>query len=122
MLKAKFPPGIALWLKNDWNKREKFRKSSSLLVWDMFKLHKSEATKKKKKKKHLQRFDIDIAVISEGLTLDIQPLNVSLNKPFKGALREQWNQWMIDNEKTHTEKGNICDVPFETLSYFTLKA
>ena len=132
MPKVKFPPGIfvhvhengwmdeegiALWLKNVWNKRAKTEKSRSLLVWDMFGPHKSEATKKR-----LQRYETDVAVIPGGLTSVIQPLDVGLNKPFKDALREQWNQWMIDGEKTFTEKGNMRAVPLETLCGFILKA
>ena len=59
--KVKFPPGIfvhvhengwideegiALWLKNVWDKHEKSEKSQSLLVWDMFRLLKPRAIKK----------------------------------------------------------------------------
>ena len=41
----------------------------------------------KKIKACLQQFEINIAVIPRGLTSVIQPLGVSLNKPFKNAQR-----------------------------------
>ena len=74
---------ITLWLKDVWDRWEKSGKSHSLFVWDMF------GNLKLKKKKHLQQFETDIAVIPGRLTLVIQQLDISLNKPFKDVLREQ---------------------------------
>ena len=35
-----------------------------------------------------------LAVIPGGLTSQLQPLDVSVNKPFKGFTREEWAKWI----------------------------
>ena len=56
---------------------------------DQFKAHVTESTKRPatKLKKHL-------AVIPGGLTSQLQPLDVSVNKPFKGFMHEEWGKWI----------------------------
>jgi len=51
---------------------------------DQFKAHVTESTKRlaAKLKTHL-------AVIPDGLTSQLQPLDVSVNKPFKGFMHEK---------------------------------
>ena len=70
-----------------WSKRPGglLTENPSLLVCDQFKVHVTESTKKlaTKLKTHL-------AVIPGGLTRQLQPLNVSVNKPFKGFMHEEW--------------------------------
>ena len=63
-------------------------KKASLLVCDQFKTHVTESTKRlaTKLKTHL-------AVIPGGLTSQLQPLEVSVNKPFKGFMYEEWAKW-----------------------------
>ena len=59
-------------------------KKPSLLVCDQFKAHVTESTQRlaTKLKTHL-------AVIPGGLTSQLQPLDVSVNKPFKGTRNGQ---------------------------------
>ena len=66
-----------------------FLKKPSLLVCDQFKAHVTESTKRlaTKLKTHL-------AVIPGGLTSQLQPLDVSVNKPFKGFMHEEWAKWI----------------------------
>jgi len=54
-------------------------------VCDQFKAHVTESTKRlaTKLKTHL-------AVIPGGLTSQLQPLDISVNKPFKGFMHEEW--------------------------------
>ena len=68
-----------------WPKRPGGLKKPYLLVCDQFKAHVAESTKRlaTKLKAHL-------AVIPGGLTSQLQPLDVSVNKPFKGFMREEW--------------------------------
>ena len=56
---------------------------------DQFKAHVTDSTKMlaTKLKMHL-------AVIPGGLTSQLQPLDVSFNKPFKGLLHEEWANWI----------------------------
>jgi len=43
-----------------------------------------------------KRENTDLAVIRGGLTSILQPLDVSLNKPFIDGVRKRWMQWMTD--------------------------
>jgi len=58
-------------------------------VCDQFKAHITESTKRlaTKLKTHL-------AVIPGGLTSHLQLLDVSVNKPFKGFMHEEWAKWI----------------------------
>jgi len=57
-------------------------------VCGQFKAHVTESTKRldTKLKTHL-------AVIPGGLTSRLQPLDVSVNKSFKGFMHEEWAKW-----------------------------
>ena len=80
--------GLKLWLEKVWSKRPGGLKKPFLLVCDQFKAHVIESTKRlaTKLKTHL-------AVIPGGLTSQLQPLDISVNKPFKGFMREEWTKW-----------------------------
>ncbi|KAJ7329609.1 hypothetical protein JRQ81_015783 [Phrynocephalus forsythii] len=45
-------------------------------------------------KKCFKEAKTHLAVIPEGLTSQLQPLNVSINKLFKVFMPEEWNKWM----------------------------
>ncbi|XP_077111701.1 uncharacterized protein LOC143767342 isoform X2 [Ranitomeya variabilis] len=82
--------GMKVWIEKVWSKRPGgLRKTTALLVLDQYKAHTSECTKKRFKdvKTHL-------AVIPVDVTNQLQPLDVSINKPFKAFMREKWNDWM----------------------------
>ncbi|KAG7175313.1 Pogo transposable element-like 10, partial [Homarus americanus] len=79
--------GVRLWLEHIWSRSPGgLRKKRSLLVWDMFRSHLTEP-----------------------------PLDVCLNKPFKDRVRDRWNKWMIEGEKTFTKGGNMRAAPIELL-------
>ena len=81
--------GIKLWLEKVWSKHPGgLLKKPSLLVCNQFKAHITESTKRlaTKLRKH-------ITVIPGGLTSQLQPLDVSVNKPFKGFMHEVWAKW-----------------------------
>lgn len=133
MPKIKFPPGVFvhvhekgwmdeggvhLWIDNVWNRRPGgLRKEKSLLVWDMFRSHLTQNVKK-----HLQRTNTTTAVIPGGLTSVLQPLDVSLNKPFKDNIRSEWNKWMMDGEKSFTKGGSMRAPPLDVLCDFVVKS
>ena len=76
---------MKLWLEKVWSKRPGgLLKKSSLLVRDQFKANVTESTKRlaTKLKMHL-------AVIPGGLTSQLQPLDISVNKLFKGFMHEE---------------------------------
>jgi hypothetical protein len=68
------------------------KKKQSLCVIDSFRGHLTDEVKKQFKKS-----GVITAVIPGGCTSKIQPLDVSINKPFKSELRRSWNEW-ISNE------------------------
>jgi len=77
---------MKLWLKKVRSKHPGgLLKKPPLLACNQFKAHVTESTKRlaTKLKTHL-------TVISGGLTSQLQPLDVSVNKPFKGFMHEEW--------------------------------
>ncbi|GFX28446.1 pogo transposable element with KRAB domain [Trichonephila clavipes] len=76
--------GVKLWIKNIWQRRPgALWNPQSLLVWDMFRSHLTENTKKL-----LTECNTDIEVIPGRLTSLVQPLDVCINKPFKQNLKQ----------------------------------
>lgn len=91
------------WLKRVWNNRPgALMRKRSLMVWDMFRGHLTDAVKR-----NSRELNTDMAVIPGGLTSVLQPLDVCINKPFKDRLRKLWNEWMISGAVTLTKGGNM---------------
>ena len=78
--------GMKTWIEKVWcSRRGGLGRRSSLLVCDMFEVHVTESVKTA-----LTRENTNLAVIPGGLTSILQPLDVSLNKPFKDGVRKRW--------------------------------
>jgi hypothetical protein len=91
------------WVENIWTKRsQQGSNPRSLLVLDSFTAHKTNAVKNR-----LYEKKTNLAVIPGGLTSKLQPLDVSLNKPFKAKVRNLYNHWMSDAIKDYTPSGKI---------------
>jgi hypothetical protein len=97
--------GMKIWFNKIWEKRpgrNQTAKPKSLLVLDSFESHKTDFIK------NIAKYEnTNLAIIPGGLTSIVQPLDVSINKPFKDRLREKWNIWMSSGEFTYTKGGNI---------------
>jgi len=78
-----------------------------MLVWDQFRAHLTE--KVKRSRNTVQ------AVVPGGLTGMLQPVDVSLNRPFKTHMRNLWTQWMADGKAELTAKGNFKRHPLATV-------
>ncbi|XP_073537612.1 uncharacterized protein, partial [Phyllobates terribilis] len=88
--------GMKVWIEKVWSKRPGgLRKRTALLVLDQYRAHTSESTKKR-----FKDVKTDLAVIPGDVTSQLQPLDVSINKPFKSLMREKWNNWMADLTST----------------------
>ena len=48
----------------------------------------------------------DIVLIPAGCTPLVQPMDVSVNRPFKALMREQWVTW-FSTHTLHTKHGNL---------------
>ncbi|GFS56714.1 pogo transposable element with KRAB domain [Trichonephila clavipes] len=110
--------GVKLWIKNIWQRHpETLRNPQSILVWDMFRSHLTDNTKKL-----LTECNTDIAVIPGGLTSLVQPLDMCINKPFKQNLKRQRNIWMLEGEKSFTKGGQMRHASLEIVCEWIIKA
>lgn len=104
--------GTLEWLEKVWsNRKGAVFKKPSMLVWDSFQAHLTEAVKEK-----CRQLNTAVAVIPGGLTSILQPLDVCLNKSFKDRLRQKWIQWMASEDKPLTKGGNLKKVEIETVA------
>jgi len=71
------------WLQIVWGRRPRaFLNQPSVLVLDSFKGHLSDSVKNQ-----LRKMNTELLVIPGGITSVLQPLDVSINKPFEDRLR-----------------------------------
>ena len=73
-----------------------------MLVLDSFRCHRMSTIKAQ-----LKQDNTDLVIIPGGLTRLLQPLDVSVNKPMKDALRQRWNQWLTSDEHSFTAGGRM---------------
>jgi hypothetical protein len=113
-------PGMHIWLDKCWARRPfgGLTNGRSLLVWDQFRAHLVESVKRRTKRSH----NTDIAVIPGGLTSVLQPLDVSVNHPFKCKLRELWTSWMSSGAPQFTAAGNFKRPPLATVTQWVKTA
>ena len=110
--------GMKLWVEKVWQSRSGgLLRKKSLLVWDSFQAHLVDSVKRT-----VRQTNTNIAVITGGLTNVLQPLDVSLNKPFKDCLCERWNNWMIEGQKSFTPAGNMRAASLPTVCSWVLDA
>lgn len=77
---------MKVWIEKAWHRRlGGLGRRKSLLVYDAFEAHVTDTVKAA-----FKRENTDLAVIPGGLTSILQPLDVSLNKPFKDGVRKRW--------------------------------
>ena len=92
---------MKVWIEKAWRRRlGGLGRRKSLIVYDAFEAHVTDAMKAA-----FKRENTDLAVIPGGLTSILQPLDVSLNKPFKDGVRRRWMQWMADGIHEFTATG-----------------
>ena len=90
---------MKVWIEKAWRSRlGGLGRRKSLLVFDAFDVTDPV-------KASFKRENTDLAVIPGGLTSLLQPLDVSLNKPFKDGVRKKWMQWMADGIHEFTATG-----------------
>ena len=96
----------AQWVDEVWGS---FAFEQRFLVWDSFKCHVSEDIKE-----HLCKMKTTMRVIPAGCRKFLQPLDVSINKPFKSFFREYYNEWYHKDNFEYT-KGGIIKPPSHEL-------
>jgi hypothetical protein len=91
------------WLKTVWNPRPgAFLNQPSMLVLDAFKGHLTDSVKDQ-----LRKVKTELVVILGGMTSVLQPMDISINKPFKDRLRQQYLTWIADPARELIETGKI---------------
>jgi len=94
-----------------------------VLVLDDADQHKTEAVKK-----CCVKHNIELLIIPGGCTYFMQPIDVSINKPFKDKLKAQYSNWLtrvilkLDQSETTTEAGYLRAPTYEDVVDWTLKA
>ena len=68
---------------------------------DEFKAHKTGPVLSALKDKGIQSISVPA-----GFTSELQPLDVSIYKPIKAILRQQWQNWYDSSEPILTKAGN----------------
>ena len=113
------PPGVIVWFQtngwmdtslmqryvdyfNDIRVKNRTRENSAMLVYDSFRGHLKDSIKEK-----FHESGVYLAVIPGRLTSKCQPLDVSINKPFKDNLRKEWHSWMAGGGAGETVSGNL---------------
>uniref|UniRef100_A0A8C4QJK3 HTH CENPB-type domain-containing protein n=1 Tax=Eptatretus burgeri TaxID=7764 RepID=A0A8C4QJK3_EPTBU len=131
--KDKFPAGVIVrvqqkgwmdeglvqdWVHMVWSSRRdgSLSRQRSMLVLDAFRCSKTDDIKAL-----LHRTNTDLVIIPGGMTSLLQPLDVSINKPFKDGLRRCWSDWIISGEKTYTRSGRIRKVDLPTICGWIVK-
>lgn len=116
MPREKLPPGIVvhcnkkgwmncdimkLWIDKCYKTRYGgFFSPKSLLIFDSMSAHKEAGIQA-----ILNAAGAHIAVIPGGLTSKLQPLDISVNHPFKAYIRAEWDNWITNGTHTFTPSG-----------------
>ncbi|KAK3920835.1 Pogo transposable element with KRAB domain [Frankliniella fusca] len=91
------------WLGTVWARRPgALLNKQSMLVLDSFRVHLTDHIKAQ-----MQRHKPDLVIIPGGMTSILQPLDVSVNKPFKNKIEDYYNDWMLSGVKQYTPSGSI---------------
>ena len=89
----------------------------SLLMWDSFRNHLADAVSEE-----LEKLHIHSVVIPGGYTSKSQPLDVSLNEPFKGVLRKCWVEYIAEQVETVRDTDRVKTVPKQVVVDWIIRA
>ena len=91
--------------------------SVSLLVWDSFQAHITDAVAAE-----LKQLQIHSVVIPGGCTSIAQPLNVSLNKPFQGILCKCCMEYIADEIDTVSDAEQVKTAQKQVVVHWIIRA
>ena len=79
--------------------------------------HLTDAVKNK-----VKQTNSELAIIPGGLTKELQPLDIGVNRAFKVKLRAAWEQWMTEGEHTFTKTGRQRRATYATICQWIVDA
>jgi hypothetical protein len=88
-----------------------------MLVLDAFRCHRTQNLKTQ-----LEEQRTDLSIIPGGMTSMLQPLDVSVNKPMKTALRQTWSQWISSDDHLVTAGGRMRKAELTTICTWVKEA
>ena len=94
-----------------------FRQHKAMLVCDSMRAHITEGSKEA-----VKLTNSIMAVIPGGTTKYLQPLDISVNRPFKIHIREEWEKWMSEGEKSFTKTGRMRKATFAQVTAWVKNA
>jgi len=87
-----------------------------MLVLDAFIGHLTDSVKNQ-----LRKMKTELVVIPDRITSVLQPMDVSINKPFKDRLRHHYLTWIADPAHKLKETGKIkCAAPSEVAQWVSV--
>uniref|UniRef100_A0A1A8Q6G8 DDE-1 domain-containing protein n=1 Tax=Nothobranchius rachovii TaxID=451742 RepID=A0A1A8Q6G8_9TELE len=105
---------MAAWLREVYTKRRDgfFHTSPAMLICDSMRAHLTDAVKIQ-----VKRMNTELTIIPGGLTKELQPLDIGVNRSFKVKVRAAWERWMTDGEHTFTKTEGQCRSTYATISF-----
>lgn len=105
------------WIDSVWRKRPGAGLGlRSMLVLDAFKCHLDQRVKDK-----LAACHTDLVVIPGGMTSQLQPLDVSINKPVKDRMRALYSEW-LHGCHTFTASNRVKRASIEEMARWVVEA
>lgn len=107
------------WLREVYVRRPGgfFHASPSLLICDSMRAHLTADVKKL-----VKQMNCELAVIPGGLTKELQPLDIGVNRPFKVRLRAAWERWMTGGDHSFTKSGRQRRASYATICQWIVDA
>ena len=102
------------WLENVWGQRPRaLLNLPSMLCLDTFWGHLTDEIKNK-----IHRLKSELVIIPVGMMSVLQPLDVSVNMPFKARLSEQYDRWISDHDWELTISSKIKRAPPHVVAHW----
>uniref|UniRef100_A0A3Q3DKQ0 M-phase phosphoprotein 8 n=1 Tax=Hippocampus comes TaxID=109280 RepID=A0A3Q3DKQ0_HIPCM len=107
------------WLTECYSKRPGgfFHRKKALLIMDSMRAHITDSVKAA-----IKSTNSIPAVIPGGTTKYLQPLDISVNRAFKVALRQEWETWLTAGEKSFTKTGHTRKASLTQVCQWILRA
>ena len=64
----------------------------------------------------------DLAIIPDGMTSQLQPLDVAVNKPFKDYVKQEYEDWLMSDNLPLTATGKIRKAPASVVATWVSSA